>query len=96
MWKYSCAGPHGARLVRGVSEGASTWCWHWLAPACQLKRMKRKRLPQESLEVGHTEMTRDWSLVVKGWNCMRGNVLQSGQGSDLKRGYKSDNIVLVI
>lgn len=75
--------------------GASTCCY-WLAPAYQLKRMKMRRLLQGSWEVDHTGMTLDWSLVVKGWSCMRGTSLQSVQGSGLKMGYKSDNTVLVI
>lgn len=55
-----------------------------------------RRLLQGSWEVDHTGMTLDWSLVVKGWSCMRGTALQSVQGSGLKMGYKSDNTVLVI
>lgn len=76
--------------------GASTWCWYWLAPAYQLKRRKKKKLPQGSWEVDRTGRTLDWSLVVKGWNCRKGSALQSVQVSGLRRGYKSDNTVLVI
>ncbi len=85
-----------ANWVRGVSVGASTWCWYWLVPAFLQKRMKRRRLLQGSWEVDHTGMTLDWSLAVKGWSCMKGSAPQSVQESGLRRGYKSDNTVLVI
>lgn len=51
---------------------------------------------QGSWEADHTEMTPDWSLVVKGWNCRRGTDLLSVQGSDLRMDCKSDNTVRVI
>lgn len=82
--------------VRGVSVVASTKCWCWLAPAYQLKRMRKRRLPQGSSVAGCTEMILDWSSVVKGWSCMTGSALQSVQGSGLRRGYKSGNTALVI
>lgn len=85
-----------AHWVRDVSVGALTWCWYWLAPAYQLKRMKKRRLSRGSWEVDHIGMTLGWSLVVKGWSCTRGSVLQNAQGSGLRRDYKSDNTVLVI
>lgn len=79
---YSCAKLHAAHLVRRVNVGASTCCCYRLGLAFRLKRLKKRRQLQGSSEAGHTERTLDWSLVVKGWNCMRGTDPQSVQGSD--------------
>lgn len=79
---YSCAELHAAHLVKRASVGASTGCCCRLGLAYQLKRLKKRRQLRASWEADRIEMTLDWPLGAKGWNCKRETDQQSVRGSD--------------